>query len=465
MNSEHKSSMLEENKTSTLKNLIVIGGGLAGSEAAWQAAQRGIQVTLYEMRPVKLTPAHETGQLAELVCSNSLGSLNPVSAPGLLKEEMRRLGSLIIRSAEAAAVPAGGALAVDRDCFSRTITEAIKNHPRITVLHEEVKDLPPEGTVAIVSSGPLTSEPLTESLRQAAQTEHLYFYDAISPIVEAEGINMGVVFKASRYGKGGDDYLNCPMNEAEYDRFYTALMAGERVKAKPFEKINYFEGCLPIEVLAERGKKTPLFGPMKPVGLVDPRDGRQPFAVVQLRAENRYGTAYSLVGFQTKLTWPEQRRIFQLIPGLENVSFLRLGSLHRNTFLNSPRLLTETLQLRTQPGLFLAGQIVGVEGYVESSSMGYLAGMNASRILSGEKPAVPPETTAHGALIHYITKSDPTFFQPINSNFGLFPPVEATKTSRYKMKKADRYQKIVDRALGDLNLWIEQYKILNDISG
>ncbi len=446
------------------KKLIVVGGGLAGSEAAWQAAERGVEVTLYEMRPVKLTPAHETGQLAELVCSNSLGSLNAVSAPGLLKEEMRRLGSLIIRTAEETAVPAGGALAVDRDRFSAAVSEAIKTHPRITVLHEEVKEMPPEGTVAIVSSGPLTSEPLTESLQQAAQTEHLYFYDAISPILEADSINMEIVFRASRYNKGGADYLNCPMTGAEYDRFHAALMAGERVKAKPFEKINYFEGCLPIEVLAERGKKTPLFGPMKPVGLIDPRTGQQPFAVVQLRAENRFGTAYSLVGFQTKMTWPAQRRIFSMIPGLESASFLRLGSLHRNTFLNSPRILTETLQLRTQPGLFLAGQIVGVEGYVESASMGYLAGMNAARILSGEKAAVPPESTAHGALIQYITKSDPAFFQPINSNFGLFPPVAPLKKGRYKMKKAERNQKIVTRALDELSLWITQYGILNTIS-
>ncbi|VAX33085.1 Methylenetetrahydrofolate--tRNA-(uracil-5-)-methyltransferase TrmFO [hydrothermal vent metagenome] len=448
----------------TEKKLIVVGGGLAGSEAAWQAAERGVDVTLYEMRPHKLTPAHETGQLAELVCSNSLGSLKAISAPGLLKEEMRRLGSLIIRTAEACAVPAGGALAVDRDRFAKNISGCIKKHPRITVLHEEVKEIPPDGTIAVVSSGPLTSEALTESLKAAAQTEHLYFYDAISPILEADGIDMEIVFRASRYGKGGDDYLNCPMNEAEYDRFYEALMAGERVEAKSFEKIKYFEGCLPIEVLAERGKKTPLFGPMKPVGLVDPRTGEQPFAVVQLRAENRFGTAYSLVGFQTKMTWPEQRRIFKMIPGLENANFLRLGSLHRNTFLNSPRILSESLQLRTQPGLFLAGQIVGVEGYVESASMGYLAGMNAARLLSGKTTAVPPENTAHGALIQYITKSNPTFFQPINSNFGLFPPVAPMIKGRYKMKKTERYQKIVERALDELSLWITQYGILNDIS-
>lgn len=451
----------QENKE---KKLVVVGGGLAGSEAAWQAASRGINVTLYEMRPVKLTPAHETGHLAEMVCSNSMGSLKAVSAPGLLKEEMRQLGSLIISTAEKNAVPAGGALAVDRTLFAAAISEAIKKHPRITVLHEEVKEIPSDGAVAIISSGPLTSDALTESLKTVADEEHLYFYDAISPIVEADSINMDIVFRASRYGKGGGDYLNCPMDEGQYDLFYEALMSGERVKSKPFEKIQYFEGCLPIEVLAERGKKTPLFGPMKPVGLVDPKTGKQPFAVIQLRAENRFGTSYSLVGFQTKLTWPEQRRIFKLIPGLEEVSFLRLGSLHRNTFLNSPRILSETLQCHVRPNLFLAGQIIGVEGYVESAAMGYLAGMNAARKLLNEEMAVPPETTAHGALVQYITKSPPKFFQPINTNFGLFPPVETSVKGPRKMKKADRYQKIVNRALGDLSSWISQYKILSNIS-
>ncbi len=444
--------------------VIVVGGGLAGSEAAWQVAERGIDVILYEMRPAKMTPAHKTGGLAELVCSNSLGSHLSHSAPGLLKEEMRHLGSLIIRTADEVSVPAGGALAVDRERFSGSISTAIRNHPRITILHEEVKTLHAEGEVIIVSSGPLTSDALTEALKQAAQSDHLYFYDAISPIIETEGINFDVVFRASRYGKGGDDYINCPMDESQYNRFYDALMLADRVAEKPFEDTVYFEGCLPIEVLAERGKKTPLFGPMKPVGLIDPKTGKQPFAVVQLRAENRFGTAYNLVGFQTKLTWPEQRRIFRMIPGLEEASFLRLGSLHRNTFLNSPRVLSETLQLRTQPGLFLAGQIVGVEGYVESAAMGYLAGMNAARMLQGQETAVPPETTAHGALIHYITNSHPSFFQPININFGLFPPIKDMKKGRRKIKKAERHQLIVNRALDELLLWIRQYKISDTTS-
>ncbi len=446
------------------KKLIVIGGGPAGSEAAWQAAERGMDVVLYEMRPNKLTPAHKTGGLAELVCSNSLGSHNPASAPGLLKEEMRQFGSLMIRVAEEVSVPAGGALAVDRDLFSEKISETIQNHPRITVLREEVKNIPEEGVV-ILSSGPLTSDPLAESLRQITRADQLSFYDAISPIVEMEDINMDVVFRASRYDKGGADYLNCPMDEAQYDAFYTALMEGERVPAKAFEKVNYFEGCLPIEVLAERGKQTPLFGPMKPVGLIDPITGKQPFGVVQLRAENRFGTAYSLVGFQTKLTWPAQRRIFKMIPGLENVSFLRLGSLHRNTFINSPRILTQSLQFRNRPGLFAAGQMIGVEGYVESAAMGGLAGINATKHLLGEQPVTPPITTAHGALVNHITEGNPAHFQPMNTNFGLFPPLEEKREKgTRKMKKAIRHQKIVDRALKDLSLWMTQYKVLHDTS-
>jgi len=473
------------------KKLIVIGGGMAGCEAAWQAAQRGISVVLYEMRPVRPTAAHQTGNLAELVCSNSLGSLDPVSAPGLLKEEMRRLGSLIIRAAEAARVPAGAALAVDRDLFSKQITEALSAHPNITILHEEVKEIPAEA-VAVVATGPLTSDALAEDFRKLTRSDHLYFFDAISPIIDAESINMEIVFRASRYNKGGDDYLNCPMDEAQYQAFYDALMAGEKVVPKEFEKPPYFEGCLPIEVIAERGRLTPVFGPMKPVGLPDPRTGKEPFAVVQLRAENQFGSCYNMVGFQTKLKWPEQKRIFRMIPGLEQAEFLRLGSLHRNTFINSPRLLSESLQVRTRPGLFMAGQIVGVEGYVESAAMGYLAGMNAARLLQGGKLFPPPKTTAHGALIQYITQSHPAFFQPINTNFGLFPPIkigpgakdpnERQKSSlektyvhgaplemakgegKGKPAKAVRHQKVVDRALGDLSQWIEQYRILADTS-
>ncbi|MBI3802363.1 MAG: methylenetetrahydrofolate--tRNA-(uracil(54)-C(5))-methyltransferase (FADH(2)-oxidizing) TrmFO [Nitrospirae bacterium] len=448
----------------TDKKLIVIGGGLAGSEAAWQAAQRGVSVVLYEMRPVRQTPAHKTGDLAELVCSNSLGSLDPNSAPGLLKEEMRRLGSLIVRSGEAARVPAGAALAVDRALFSKEITDALRSHPKITILHEEVKEIPSEGVV-VMATGPLTSDGLGASLRMLTRADYLYFFDAISPIIDAESINTDVVFRASRYDKGGDDYLNCPMDEAQYDAFYAALMGGEKVEAKEFEKVPYFEGCLPIEVLAERGRLTPVFGPMKPVGLVDPKGGKEPFAVVQLRSENQFGSCYNMVGFQTKLKWPEQKRVFRMIPGLEQAEFLRLGSLHRNTFINAPRLLTETLQIRTRPGLFMAGQIVGVEGYVESAAMGGLAGINAARLLQGEKTVIPPKTTAHGALIQYITQSHPAFFQPMNTNFGLFPPLEQTdKAVKGKMNKALRHQKVVERALGDLGQWIAQSKILPDTS-
>jgi methylenetetrahydrofolate--tRNA-(uracil-5-)-methyltransferase len=457
------------------KKLIVIGGGLAGSEAAWQAAQRGISVVLYEMRPVRSTPAHKTGNLAELVCSNSLGSLDPNSAPGLLKEEMRRLGSLIIRAGEAARVPAGAALAVDREIFSQQITEALQNHPKITLLHEEVKEIPADGVV-VMATGPLTSDALGESLRKLTRSDYLYFFDAISPIIDAESINSEIVFRASRYDKGGDDYLNCPMNETQYNAFYDALMSGEKVEAKEFEKIPYFEGCLPIEVLAERGRQTPVFGPMKPVGLIDPKSGKEPFAVVQLRAENQFGSCYNMVGFQTKLKWPEQKRIFRMIPGLEQAEFLRLGSLHRNTFINSPRLLSETLQIRTRPGLFMAGQIVGVEGYVESAAMGGLAGINAARLLHGEKTVIPPKTTAHGALIQYITQSHPAFFQPMNTNFGLFPPLDEKEKEiivgrvgqkefgKGKLNKQLRHQKVVERALGELSQWIAQSAILPDTS-
>ncbi|HET6371238.1 MAG TPA: methylenetetrahydrofolate--tRNA-(uracil(54)-C(5))-methyltransferase (FADH(2)-oxidizing) TrmFO, partial [Nitrospiria bacterium] len=325
------------------RELIVIGGGFAGCEAAWQAAQRGVRVTLYEMRPVQMTPAHKTGHLAELVCSNSLGSSDPTSAPGLLKEEMRRLGSLTLRCAEESRVPAGSALAVDREIFAKRMTDALASHPSVTILREEVKSIP-EDRLTIISTGPLTTDHLAEEIRRKIRSDYLYFYDAISPIVDAESIDSTIVFRASRYGKGGEDYLNCPMTEEEYGRFYDAMMSAERIASKDFEKIPYFESCLPIEVLAERGRQSPLFGPMKPVGLIDPRTGVQPFAVVQLRREDRFGMSYNMVGFQTKLKWPEQKRVFRMIPGLEKAEFLRLGSLHRNTFINSPLVLTATLR-------------------------------------------------------------------------------------------------------------------------
>lgn len=431
-------------------DLLIIGGGLAGSEAAWQAANRGVKVTLYEMRPKEPTKAHKTGLLAELVCSNSLGSSEILSAPGILKEEMRRLGSLIIRAAEQARVPAGSALAVDREQFAQQITRELEGHPNVRILREEVTDIP-DDAVCIVATGPLTSDRLSQAISRLTHHKHLYFFDAISPIVDADSINMEVVFRASRYDKGGDDYLNCPFDEATYHAFYQALLAAEKVQPKDFEKIPYFEGCIPIEVMAERGPQTMLFGPLKPVGLEDPRTGRRPHAVVQLRAENIHRTSYNLVGFQTKLTYPEQRRVFRMIPGLEQAEFLRYGSLHRNTFINSPRLLHNSLQMKTREQIFFAGQIVGVEGYTESAAMGGLAGINAVRLLSGLPPVTPPPTTAHGCLLHYITTCEPNHFQPINTNYGLFPPLP----TRIRDKEQKR-RLIGERAVKDLEAWKTQ---------
>lgn len=434
-------------------DLVVIGGGLAGCEAAWQAAQRNVRVRLYEMRPQRPTPAHKTGDLAELVCSNSMGSLEMLNAAGVLKEEMRRLNSLIIRVAEDCKVPAGSALAVDRDEFARKVTKEIGSHPNITVTHEEVTE-PPLGMHTVIATGPLTSDALALELRRFTRAEYLYFYDAISPIVDGESINYEVAFRASRYNKGGDDYVNCPMNESEYDRFYQALRMAEKVPLRDFEKVPYFEGCTPIEVQAERGRQTLLFGAMKPVGLIDPRTRTRPFAVVQLRQEDLYGSCYNIVGFQTKLKWPEQKRVFRLIPGLENAEFLRLGSIHRNTFINSPLLLKNTLQSRQDDKIFFAGQLVGVEGYAEAAAMGLLAGMNAARRLGGKPLVTPPETTAHGTLMTYLTKSHPGYFQPMNINFGLFPPLG------WKCpQKEIRRKKIVARALNDLDRWKERFGI------
>ncbi|HZS93396.1 MAG TPA: methylenetetrahydrofolate--tRNA-(uracil(54)-C(5))-methyltransferase (FADH(2)-oxidizing) TrmFO, partial [Chloroflexota bacterium] len=363
------------------EDIVIVGGGLAGSEAAWQAANRGARVTLYEMRPKEPTKAHKTGLLAELVCSNSLGSGDILSAPGILKEEMRRLNSLIVRVADEVRVPAGSALAVDREAFARKVTEALEEHPNVRIIREEITAVPTD-CVCIIATGPLTSDRLSQAIADLTHAKHLYFYDAISPIIDADSIDMDVVFRASRYDKGGDDYLNCPMDEETYNKFYEALLAAEKVQPKDFEKIPYFEGCIPIEVMAERGRQTMQFGPLKPVGLEDPRTGARPYAVVQLRAENAHGTCYNMVGFQTKLTYPEQKRVFRMIPGLENAEFLRYGSLHRNTFINSPLLLRETLQLKARGTVFFAGQIVGVEGYTESAAMGGLAGINAARGLA-----------------------------------------------------------------------------------
>ena len=430
--------------------LTVLGGGLAGCEAAWQAAERGVQVALYEMRPQRPTAAHKTDQLAELVCSNSLGSSEITNAAGILKEEMRRLGSLVVRVADTCTVPAGAALAVDRAEFAARITKEISTHPNITVIREEVMTIPEQGPV-IIATGPLTSDALAESLKTLTRAERLYFFDAISPIVDGETIDRSIAFGASRYNKGGADYLNCPMSRAEYDAFYDALIAAEKVPVREFEKTPYFEGCMPIEVQADRGRQTLLFGPMKPVGLVDPRTGARPHAVVQLRPEDVHGQAYNMVGFQTKLKWPEQKRVFRMIPGLERAEFLRLGSLHRNTFINAPLLVRETLQFRQESRIFFAGQIVGVEGYTESAGMGLLAGMNAARLIQHQPLLIPPPTTTLGTLITYLTKSDPRTFQPMNVNLGLFPPLPTRIVQREV-----RRQKIVDRALNDLDRWKTQ---------
>ena len=430
------------------EDLVVVGGGLAGSEATWQAATRGARVTLYEMRPKEPTPAHKTGLLGELVCSNSLGSAETATAPGILKEEMRRLNSLIIQAAERTRVPAGSALAVDRDQFAQHITQSLEGHPNIRIIHEEIKEIPTD-CVCILATGPLTSDKLASAIRDLTHLQSLSFFDAISPIIDADSINMEVLFRASRYDKGGADYLNCPMDETTYQAFYEAMNAAEKVQPKDFEKVPYFEGCIPIEVMAERGRETMAYGPLKPVGLEDPRTGTRPYAVVQLRSENRHGTCYNMVGFQTKLTYPEQRRVFRMIPGLERAEFLRYGSVHRNTFVNSPQLLRETLQLKARGTTFLAGQLVGVEGYTESAAIGGLAGLNAARGLAGLPLLSPPLTSAHGSLINYITTCEPRHFQPINTNFGLFPPLP----TRVRDKEEKR-RLIGQRALEDFEAWM-----------
>jgi len=424
----------------------IIGGGLAGAEAAWQLARRGVAVELYEMRPQRSTEAHAGNHLGELVCSNSLRS-DLLSAPaGLLKAEMRRLDSVIVRCAEQHRVPAGSALAVDRDAFSAGLTEIVQGLPDVRIIREEVREIPDEGVV-IVATGPLTSPALSRQLTAALGEEHLYFYDAISPIVTADSIDMEIAFRAARYGKGGDDYLNLPLTREEYDRFVDALLAAERVPTHAFERFVAFAGCMPIEEMADRGKDTLSFGPMRAVGLIDPHSGKRPDAVVQLRQENRARTLYNLVGFQTKMTYPEQRRVFALIPGLAKAEFVRLGSMHRNTFINAPLHLEPTLQWRRRPTLFFAGQMTGVEGYIESAATGMLAGINAARLLAGDDPVVPPITTALGSLLAYITDSERKQFQPMNVNFGLIPPL--AKRLRGKAKK----EMMSRRALADLTAW------------
>ncbi|WP_462259304.1 methylenetetrahydrofolate--tRNA-(uracil(54)-C(5))-methyltransferase (FADH(2)-oxidizing) TrmFO [Vagococcus teuberi] len=425
----------------TENRVTVIGAGLAGSEAAWQAAELGAQVDLYEMRKIKKTPAHHTDQFAELVCTNSLRANGITNAAGLLKEEMRQFGSVIIAAADKTQVPAGGALAVDRESFSEEVTKQVSNHPNITVHHEEITEIPTEG-ITVIATGPLTSEPLAESIKEFTESEGLYFYDAAAPIIEKSSIDMDKVYLKSRYDKGEAAYLNCPMTKDEFYAFREALVNAEVAPLKSFEKEKFFEGCMPIEVMANRGEKTMTFGPLKPVGLEDPKTGKRPYAVVQLRQDNAAASLYNIVGFQTHLKWGEQKRIIQMIPGLENAEIVRYGVMHRNTFMNSPELLDPTYQSRKKPTLFFAGQMTGVEGYVESAASGILAGRNAARLAQGKEPIVLPQETAIGGMAHYITHTSGKHFQPMNVNFGLFPELP----ERIRDKK-ERYTQIANRAL------------------
>ncbi|MAS34267.1 MAG: methylenetetrahydrofolate--tRNA-(uracil(54)-C(5))-methyltransferase (FADH(2)-oxidizing) TrmFO [Anaerolineaceae bacterium] len=428
--------------------VIVVGGGLAGTEAAWQLAERGFHVDLYEMRPQRTTGAHVSDRLAELVCSNSLGSKLVDRASGLLQTELKMLGSLLIRCAEESAVPAGGALAVDREAFSAAVSQAIQTHPNITVIREEVTEVP--ATPSIIATGPLTSPALTEKIVAMTGQAHLHFYDAIAPIVTVDSIDMSIAFRASRYDRGDDeegDYINCPMDEEEYHRFVDALLAAERIELRDFEREDpqFFERCIPIEHLAERGRETLAFGPMRPVGLRDPRTGRRPFALVQLRQDNLIGTLYNLVGFQTNIRWGQQAEILRLIPGLENAEFVRMGQMHRNTFMNSPALLEPTMQFRQRDDLYFAGQITGVEGYVGNIATGLLAAINLARHCNGQQPWTLPQTSMLGALCYYVTHADPDQFQPMKANFGILPPLD----NRIKNKR-ERYQAYAARALDNL---------------
>jgi len=446
----------------------IIGAGLAGSEAAWQCARRGVEVELFEMRPVRSTPAHQTGDFAELVCSNSLKSDSEFTAPWLLKEEMRRAGSLLMEIARECAVPAGHALAVDRIAFAARVTKAISRESRISVRREEVTTVDESGAVTIIAAGPLTSEALALEIARLSQpavtsestragepaqgdpaSPHLYFYDSISPIVEADSIDMARVYKAARYDKGSADYINCPMTEEEYGRFYDALIAAQSVEERDWEKLNYFEGCLPIEEIARRGRDTLRFGPMKPVGLKDPRTGKMPYALVQLRQENLRADSYNLVGFQNHLKFGDQARVLRLIPGLENARFLRYGQIHRNTYINAPTLLEETLQMRAHPRVFFSGQICGVEGYVESIATGLLAGMHAAALVSGAEPVPAPRASAFGSLTHYVTHADPKNFQPANITFDLLPPLEKKVRDR-----KERHRLQCELALNEFGRWL-----------
>jgi len=453
----------------------IIGGGLAGSEAAWQAASLDVPVVIHEMRPVRPTAVHKTDRLAELVCSNSFRGDKLDNAVGLLKEEMRRLGSLVMRAADQTRVPAGAALAVDRELFSQTITDAIAAHPLITVTREEISRIPTDPSMfpLIIATGPLTSESLSADVAALVGGDHLYFYDAISPIVLAETIDMSKVFRASRWGRslradgaacgvddGEGDYLNCPLTEAEYHAFYDAVVAAESATVHDFDKEKFFEGCLPIEVMAHRGRDTLRFGPMKPVGLVDPRAGRTPYAAVQLRQDNLAGDHFSLVGFQTQLKWGEQARVLRMIPGLDQAEFVRFGMVHRNTYINGPTVLRDTWQTRMRPDLFFAGQISGVEGYVESAASGLMAGRNAAALVRGEEPRVPPRTTAIGALAYYVSHADPRNYQPTNITFGIVAPLEShanpfdAAQGKRRSGRLERKLAISEYALLTLDDWI-----------
>lgn len=434
----------------------VIGAGLAGSEAAYQLAKRGVKVKLYEMRPVKNTPAHHTDKFAELVCSNSLKSNQLENAVGLLKEELRILKSVIMECADANSVPAGGALAVDRDNFSNCVTEKIYFEKNIEIIRQEVTDINPD-EFTIIATGPLTSDLLSEKIMNFTENEHLYFYDAAAPIVEYDSIDMGKAFKASRYGKGEADYINCPMTKEEYELFYNELINAEMAEIKSFEKQNVFEACMPVEKMAERGRDTLLFGPLKPVGIIDPKTGETPYAVAQLRQDNKEGTLYNMVGFQTHLKWGEQRRVFRLIPGLNNAEFIRYGVMHRNTYINSPKLLLPTLQMKKYPKIMFAGQITGVEGYIESAAMGMLSGINMAKMVLGQEPLVFPKNTAIGSLSNYISSAETKNFQPMHINFGIMPQIN----EKIRDKK-ERNLKVSKLSINSMKNFVEISKILFD---
>jgi methylenetetrahydrofolate--tRNA-(uracil-5-)-methyltransferase len=437
-----------------MKKVNIIGGGFAGVEAAWQAARAGAEVRLFEMRPVQQTPAHRTDKLAEIVCSNSLKSDEPGSAPYLLKEELRRAGSLVLEVAAATRVPAGAALAVDRQKFAELITERIESNPRIELVREEVKEIGVD-ELTIIATGPLSSDALTAEIMKITGSDQLYFYDAIAPIVAADSVDRSVAFSAARYGKGGDDYLNCPFDQEQYARFYGALIEAKSVPLQRFEDTRWFESCLPIEELARRGVDTLRFGPMKPVGLVDPRTGREPYAAVQLRQENLMADAYSLVGFQNHLRYGEQAKVLRLIPGMEQAEFLQFGQIHRNTYICSPRVLAATMQMRERPNVFFAGQITGVEGYVESVAMGWLAGQNAARVMMGRPLLEAPPLSAIGALARYVANAETKNFQPVNITFALLEPLSEQDRRRFRRKR-DRHQFQVELALKEWDNWLQQ---------